>query len=477
MEWRLNVYLMVLQIRTAMSNLMAWSVDKIGLVASDWISMPPTVATKSITPLWLSKVLQRKVKSVTDGDLGGHTGMVGSLSTVRVEFKDSKDTLSLILKTSNPTNRKRLLHTGPREHLFYQSPFSTSLSVPKVWYSHGRFGEEVILMEDLLAPKTTNKEGGVDRMNDSIGNGGGGGGGCDEKEDENGRNGTAGKAMVVNRILAHQPWLQNSDSPASLSAQKTAVLKAIFLHAANIHSKYWNDKRLLEQRWMRGADWYLGGGRAYWELSMDMARKGWMSLRERDGLQLDERLGTILDRSYRESSWEHLQEHLHDKTVPFTLTHGDFHAGNMILNWQETDLIAKQPGKVNDSSTVEKLSRGLTLVDWAEVGPWEPTSDLAQSVISDIPVTLFEDAKEALKLYWDHLQQRGIENYSWEDCLRRFGPSGMERWIWVVGALGYYGVPVGVVNYFLAQMTAFHQTFCPDHTVFYLKTCIYSLPA
>jgi hypothetical protein len=48
------------------------------------------------------------------------------------------------------------------------------------------------------------------------------------------------------------------------------------------------------------------------------------------GIRFPEGLVPIIEMSFASSTWTHLQEHL--RRSPFTLTHGDFHAANIILN-------------------------------------------------------------------------------------------------------------------------------------------------
>ena len=39
---------------------------------------------------------------------------------------------------------------------------------------------------------------------------------------------------------------------------------------------------------------------------------------------------------------------------------------------------------------------GLRWFDWSEVGPWEPTTDLAQTLISDVKAAIFVQHSRAL---------------------------------------------------------------------------------
>jgi hypothetical protein len=71
--------------------------------------------------------------------------------------------------------------------------------------------------------------------------------------------------------------------------------------------------------------------------------------------------------------------------------------------------------------TADNLLEVLKVFDWSEVGPWEPTTDLAQTVVSDLPRELFCKVEDVLRAYHMRIQMLGVKNYSWEHCRRRFG--------------------------------------------------------
>ncbi len=69
-------------------------------------------------------------------------------------------------------------------------------------------------------------------------------------------------------------------------------------------------------------------------------------------VKLSAKLTAVIDASFAATSWAKLQAHLHNPSVPFTLTHGDFHSANMFL----------LPGEVSPAS--------VCMFDWSEVGPY-----------------------------------------------------------------------------------------------------------
>ena len=191
-----------------------------------------------------------------------------------------------------------------------------------------------------------------------------------------------------------------------------------------------------------------------------------LKVRTRSKLIYPDNFVEVLDASFANSSWIQLQEHL--KTAPFTLAHGDFHASNMIMQLSSSS-----------NHNADDLLEGLKIFDWSEVGPWESATDLAQTVISDFPKELFDKVEGILKAYHVRLLELGVKDYSWEDCRRRFGESGMERWIWILGAMSSFFdiTSTGLGQYFVDQMDAFRRQFCPNKTHFVLKTACYVPPA
>lgn len=389
------------------------------------ISQPPTPGTRIVTKEFLSTVfVDQNVTFVHIDALTENRGFVGSMLRVNVEFDSDLET-SLILKTSQatPTARKQIMFGtgGVREALFYNSTFSSRLKdlgrIPKPYYTHGSrcMGEMVVLMEDLRG------------------------------------------AVPVNHLMGNQIWGPPKNSP---NVDKIELLKAMYLHAAGLHAQFWKDPSILKERWMRNATFFQGRGRWEWELSMSASEKGWAKLKEKSEIKFPEGFKEIIDQSYANSKFDLVLEHC--KTAPWTLTHGDYHAANMML-------------VLGDDRSANGLLQGLKVFDWSEVGPWEPTADLAQPCVSDLPRELYPKVHAALEEYHNALTYMGVNDFSWEDCRKRFGESGMERWIWILGCMAHFNCPVTLFQYFVDQMEAFRNEFCPDNAEFTLKTCGYFL--
>jgi len=108
----------------------------------------------------------------------------------------------------------------------------------------------------------------------------------------------------------------------------------------------------------------------------------------------------MMDEALNGSSWANLQAVLHDKSIPFTLTHGDFHAANFLWSYQgEGELVA---------------------VDWTELGVWSPLTELGQMMISDVKPELRRSCeKDLVRGYYDRLVELNPsikKTFSFEQC-------------------------------------------------------------
>jgi hypothetical protein len=398
-----------------------------------WDNAPPSPSHKIVSKQWLSRILGTTIVTIQGEGLAENRGFVGSMLVLQVET-DRNQKQSFVLKTSQPNVSRRFTGLGGvREALYYNSKYAqraTELGrIPKTYYSHGSrwLREMVILMENLQgAPGASRRIG-------------------------------------VHQLMGNQIWGVEADTPKNIN--KLELLKAMYYHAAEIHAQFWMDKSLLKEGWMRNTSWFHGNCQHYWEWSMTAAHEGWLKVRTHAKLTYPQGFVQVLDSSFAHSNWFKLQEHL--ATAPFTLTHGDFHAANMIIQLPSSS-----------DQTAENLLEGLKVFDWSEVGPWEPTTDLAQTVVSDLPKELFSEVEDVLKAYHTRIQLLGVKDYSWEDCRRRFGESGMERWIWIFGVMSslFDISSTGLGQYFIDQMNAFRLQFCPNQTYFVLKTAGNVLP-
>jgi hypothetical protein len=432
-------------LRDAIYECLSWSIT-----STTTTTPPPPTASRPIVSLrWLTQVLKAPVISIQELPLDeNNRGFVGNIRILQVEVSyiptESPQDVSLVLKTSLPRKSSRLVGFGSiREGLFYKSKYARYLMelgrIPKIYYSYGSLwmGDMILLMENL---SSLGSESGF-------------------------------LTVGVNQCMGNQIWKTDPSTPQTMD--RIEIVRAMFYWNAELHAKYWMDTTLLQETWMRNTRWYHGSGRIAWELSMEASLQGWRKLwsdttttTTGKSIHFPDHFVPIVELSFRISTWTHLQDHL--RHSPFTLTHGDFHAANIILNLPQN----------RASYPAQDILEGMKVLDWSEVGPWEPTTDLAQTIISDLPIMLLNQVEDCLKGYYARLVNLGVENYSWEECRRRFGESGMERWIWILGILSslFDITTSGLGQYFIDQMNAFRLEFCPNHTHFLLKSASSILP-
>lgn len=172
-----------------------------------------------------------------------------------------------------------------------------------------------------------------------------------------------GDIIPVNMLFGNQVW--GIPPHYATDRDPVEVLRSIYMKIAVIHAQYWRDKystvfvlhqitpfrSLLQVKWLKGAKWYNGRGKTAWETGIARSKFAWEAVKQRVSsgqlpITLSPKLQKVIDKSFQNTTWEALQQHLHDPKVPFTLCHGDFHAANMMM--------VKSSGKV-------------LMFDWSEV--------------------------------------------------------------------------------------------------------------
>ncbi|KAG0204088.1 hypothetical protein BGX33_008709 [Mortierella sp. NVP41] len=344
------------------------------------------------------------------GGLGGNNrGLSGGMTAIVVTYTltDNKDgkgdshQVHLVMKRSDDTWLTRLRNSisgNAREAIFYESDLTKELLpltlLPKIHYAYGSIwlGEYVIVMEDLKKRR------------------------ADELAREP-TNGSRKPSVEVNFVFGNQIFgVPDSIDPKTLPKQTDARPN--------------------------------GTNRAGWEWAVQASRDGWekgkaMSASGEFEVKYSDKVIKIMDSALKRASWDRLQKRLQDKSIPFTLTHGDFHSANMILD---------------RSSATEPAS--ICAYDWSKVCIWEPTTDLGWGVIIDVPTPVFKThARVAPKKYWDRLVELRAfrpEEYPLETCWRHFLRGGLEKYLWAFGTIcSYSAMPPKVVQYLNNQIEAF----------------------
>eukprot|EP01112_Ceratiomyxa_fruticulosa_P016465 TRINITY_DN4984_c1_g2_i1.p1 TRINITY_DN4984_c1_g2~~TRINITY_DN4984_c1_g2_i1.p1 ORF type:complete len:482 (-),score=94.35 TRINITY_DN4984_c1_g2_i1:178-1623(-) len=221
--------------------------------------------------------------------------------------------------------------------------------------------------------------------------------------------------ILSRAILGNQCW-PKVDIPEKFNIDQGYLLEVIFLKYADINARFWRDKRLLQNSWMKAVDWIQGKERGSWELAMAAMASMWRECVD-SGKTKDWSVEVVtqMDVALQHTSWANFRNSfdIHDVTTPFTLCHGDFHAGNLI--WAG----GNEP-------------HPFFLLDWTEVGVFCPFTDLAQFIISNATIELRRREELRLfKAYYAKLISNGVnpEVFTFDACWNRYVKGGIEKWL------------------------------------------------
>jgi hypothetical protein len=201
--------------------------------------------------------------------------------------------------------------------------------------------------------------------------------------------------------------------PSNTPPSTFDVANQTFLAIAHVHATFWKDTHLLndEYHWLRGASWINGNQESTWKASQSLIQRAWKDLETTiDGrIQWDPLVKKIVDKAMAGISWEAQLERLNPSN-DFTLVHGDFWPGNIMISKSDT--------------------RDLRLLDWEMVGLGSGPQELGQYILSNMdPSERRECEDKLIRNYHRELEQLGVE-LSWEDCWKEYLIGGLERWLW-----------------------------------------------
>jgi len=261
---------------------------------------------------------------------------------------------------------------------------------------------------------------------------------------------TTRKGVGVNLLLGNQIWGLPEDFIPPLT--KVETLRKAFSMAAALHSKYWRSTELFKKPFLNNVTFYQGKERSRWEKGMQVLRERWELAKKTkvEGFEISEELRQIVDKSFQNTTWDKFQAHLKDEKTPWTLCHGDFHGSNMFCC---------------EGVDQDKDDLDFVMIDWSEVGPFEPTLDISQMVVSDVPPELLkEHSRELVEFYWHELKKGGVDEESWtvEDCWKAFCRTGAEKWIVFLPLLFTLNLPAVACKYFHDQTLSFIRNHDPQ---------------
>lgn len=338
------------------------------------------------TKEWVQAVLRENGELPRDLQINITSGVIGGFigNMVKIDLSSSMPlpTQRIIVKTIDSTLHTRhfsLLIRNAREALFYRH-FAKQLRelVPRAFYANGNLetGDQVVVLEDLS--QTT---------------------------------------VLCGQLLGNQCW-GKVETP--ITVEPIVVLQTIFMRAADMHAKYFRDKSLFQHSWMKNMDWLQGDNRVAWEYAMQNMRDRWSAIKsavvaKTTAVVWPPQLVKAVDEALSATSWNawHTILDLGDESVPWTLTHGDFHANNVL--WR-TD-----------------VDRGFYLIDWPEIGIGLPFTEIAQFMISNATIELRRQHEEQLfTAYYQRLISYGNVDpkiFTRDVCFQRYKEGGIERWV------------------------------------------------
>uniref|UniRef100_A0A0G4IAM3 Aminoglycoside phosphotransferase domain-containing protein n=1 Tax=Chromera velia CCMP2878 TaxID=1169474 RepID=A0A0G4IAM3_9ALVE len=236
---------------------------------------------------------------------------------------------------------------------------------------------------------------------------------------------------------------------------------------AILHARHIGDRSLLEdaenQECLRASKWFGGQGRESWEGTMGYAKSVWKdqwrpTIDEKgvqrfegkeDTIEWPLSLVNLMDQSFEKVTWEAFQQSALVSEGRFTLVHGDFHPGNMIVTRKE---------------------KGLALVDWEVVGVGSGPQDLGQYMVSHSHPSVRRQNQKAIldaycKVFQTNLSEESFEQHFKKDekllrewVNREYAEGGVGRWIWLLPLCGLAFSPKKQ-QYFVNQVAALLDDF------------------
>ncbi|MDA1279826.1 MAG: phosphotransferase [Chloroflexi bacterium] len=171
------------------------------------------------------------------------------------------------------------------------------------------------------------------------------------------------------------------------------VARATLDFMASYHARFWGDDSLVMRSWLRPADWANLFNQDPLEAAV-----GWQVIRKDDLFEKEG--GLVIAGEYLGSKLEILAVAMRSR--PNTLTHNDFHQGNILL--RETER-GQMP----------------VIIDWQLPAYAGGTNDLAKFLMTAVPFdTLAEHEQGLVTHYADALQANGVSGYSVDECWRDY---------------------------------------------------------
>ncbi len=171
------------------------------------------------------------------------------------------------------------------------------------------------------------------------------------------------------------------------------VARAALDFMAEYHARYWQDLELERADWIHDADWSF----LFNQNPLDSAT-GWKVIR--DDQRFEKSGGLVVAGEYLGVRLYELRDALRSR--PNTLTHNDFHQGNILLRQTEDGPMP-------------------VIIDWQLPAFAGGTNDLAKFMMTAVPFEILREHESNLVAYYaDNLKACGVENYSFDECWRDY---------------------------------------------------------
>jgi len=171
------------------------------------------------------------------------------------------------------------------------------------------------------------------------------------------------------------------------------IAKATLDLMASFHGRFWEDESLGSANWVRSADWSF----LFNQNPLDSAL-GWKVIVADD--RFEKSGGLVIAGEYLGASLNDLQKAM--RIRPKTLTHNDFHQGNVLLR--------------QTSAGVQPV-----LIDWQMPAFAGATNDLAKFMMTAVPFDIFAKYESNLVAHYvDQLKVNEVATYSFDECWRDY---------------------------------------------------------
>jgi hypothetical protein len=214
------------------------------------------------------------------------------------------------------------------------------------------------------------------------------------------------KTVLAGHLFGNQCWGAVLLPEELAHVSHVEVLETLYLQMAKVHALFWQDKSLVlspDQQWLKEGKWMKGTDRSTWEYAIQQSSDKWKVIQQQTQLKKqkgggvvnwDPKLVAVTEAAITKSNWEGFQKEwniLTAKNLPFfTLTHGDFHAGNML--W------SKNPSLTNAAP--------FYLIDWPCAGcesRFLPLSSICLTLDFCLLLSLSSLQHSVLSLSWHSL--------------------------------------------------------------------------